>query len=184
MIETVRLRPAKPSDARAIARIHVETWRATYPGMVPDQTLIGMTVDGKAAGWRRALQRSGQREIVLVAEAGEEGPGDRPRGDPRGDVVGFASAGPNRDGRLAFAGEVQTLYVLPDWQNQGIGRQLLQGCFARLADQGIGSAVIWVLAENPSRFFYERMGGKRAGERDERLWGALLHEIAYGWSVL
>src|SRR5579862_5716004 len=138
MIETVRLRPARPSDARAIARIHVETWRSAYPGMVPDQTLIGMTVDGKAASWRRALSRLPTREIMLLAEVEGEGPGSQ--------VVGFASAGPNRDGRLAFAGEVQTLYVLPDWQNQGIGRQLLQGCFARLADQGIGSAVIWVLA--------------------------------------
>ena len=172
MIETVRLRPAKPADARAIARIHVETWRTTYPGMVPDQTLIGMTVDGKAASWRRALSRLPTREIMLLAEDAEAGP------------VGFASAGPNRDGRLAFAGEVQTLYVLPDWQNQGIGRQLLQGCFARLADNGFASAVIWVLADNPSRFFYERMGGKRAGERDEHLWGALLHEVAYGWASL
>ena len=119
MIETIRLRPAKPGDARAIGRIHVETWRAAYPGMVPDQTLIGMTVDGKAAAWRRALERGAKREITLIAEA-EEGP------------VGFASAGPNRDSVLPFAGEVQTLYVLPDWQNQGIGRLLLQGCFARL----------------------------------------------------
>jgi len=171
MIETIRLRPAKPSDARAIGRIHVETWRAAYPGMVPDQTLIGMTVDGKAAAWRRAVEREAKREITLIAEA-EEGP------------VGFASAGPNRDSVLPFAGEVQTLYVLPDWQNQGIGRLLLQGCFARLSNHGITSAVIWVLADNPARFFYERMGGKRVGERDERLWGALLHEIGYGWSEL
>jgi len=171
MIETIRIRPAKPSDARAIGRIHVETWRAAYPGMVPDQTLIGMTVDGKAAAWRRALERGAKREITLIAEA-EEGP------------VGFASAGPNRDSVLPFAGEVQTLYVLPDWQNQGIGRLLLQGCFARLSNHGITSAVIWVLADNPARFFYERMGGKRVGERDERLWGALLHEIGYGWGEL
>jgi hypothetical protein len=41
-----------------------------------------------------------------------------------------------------------------------------------------------VLADNPSRFFYERMGGKRAGERDEQLWGAKLHELAYGWDAL
>jgi len=180
MIETLRLRPAMPADARAIARIHVETWRTTYPGMVPDQTLIGMTVDGRAAAWRRAIQRGGRHEIVLVAETPEAGPGT----NVAGGVVGFASAGPNRDGRLPFAGEVQTLYVLPDWQNNGIGRQLLQGCFARLADQGISSAVIWVLADNPSRFFYERMGGKRAGERDEHLWGTLLHEVAYGWTSL
>jgi ribosomal protein S18 acetylase RimI-like enzyme len=172
MIETVRLRPAKPSDARAIGRIHVETWRTAYPGMVPDQTLLGMTVDGKASAWRRALSRLPTREVVLVAEDSEAGP------------VGFASAGPNRDPRLPFAGEVQTLYVLPDWQNRGIGRQLLLGCFARLVDQGLASAVIWVLADNPSRFFYERLGGRRAGERDERLWGALLHEVAYGWTSL
>ena len=177
MIETVRLRPARPGDARAIGRIHVETWRTTYPGMVPDQTLVGMTIDGRAAAWRRALQRGGRHEIVLVAETPEEG-------GAAGGVVGFASAGPNRDSRLAFAGEVQTLYVLPDWQNNGIGRQLLQGCFARLADQGLASAVVWVLADNPSRFFYERMGGKRAGERDEHLWGVLLHEVAYGWTNL
>ena len=44
--------------------------------------------------------------------------------------------------------------------------------------------MIWVLADNPARFFYERMGGRRVGERDERLWGALLHEIGYGWSSL
>jgi hypothetical protein len=44
--------------------------------------------------------------------------------------------------------------------------------------------VAWVLADNPARFFYERMGGKRAGERDENLWGATLHEIAYGWNAI
>ena len=49
----IRLRPAKVADARAIARIHVETWRTTYAGILPDSTLVGMTVDGKAAGWRR-----------------------------------------------------------------------------------------------------------------------------------
>jgi ribosomal protein S18 acetylase RimI-like enzyme len=168
----IRLRAARPADARAIARIHVETWRSTYPGMVPDRTLIGMTVDEKASSWRHALANPATEEVVLVADAAGEGP------------VGFASAGRNRERALPFAGEVHTLYVLPDWQNQGIGRRLLKAGFERLGAMGIASAVIWVLADNPSRFFYERMGGKRAGERDERIWGALLHEIAYGWSRL
>jgi ribosomal protein S18 acetylase RimI-like enzyme len=168
----IRLRPAAAPDARAIARVHVETWRATYPGMVPDRTLIGMTIDSKAAAWRHSLARADKRDVVLVAEA------------PAAGLVGFASAGPNRQPVLPFAGEVQTLYVMPDWQDQGIGRSLLQGCFEGLRARGLASAVIWVLADNPSRFFYERMGGKRAGERDEQLWGAKLHELAYGWDAL
>ena len=168
----IRLRPAEPGDARAIARIHVETWRSTYPGMLPDRTLIDMTVDGKARSWRLTLEQRSAPGAVLLAEQPEDG------------VIGFASAGRNRHANLAFAGEVETLYVLPDWQNQGIGRSLLEGCFTALRERGFASAMVWVLADNPARFFYERMGGKRAGERDETLWGALLHEIAYGWSAI
>ncbi len=168
----IRLRPAAPADARAIARIHVETWRTTYPGMLPDKALIDMTVDNKARSWRHALAQPGAAGAILLAEM----PGDG--------AIGFASAGNNRHANLPFAGEVQTLYVLPDWQNQGIGRQLLNGCFAALRGRGLASAVVWVLADNPARFFYERMGGRRAGERDETLWGTSLHEIAYGWSAI
>jgi ribosomal protein S18 acetylase RimI-like enzyme len=167
------LRNAKPSDARAIARIHVETWRTTYPGMLPDRALIDMNVDGKARSWRSMLENPESAGAVLVAE--EKG---------EGGTIGFASASRNRHANLPFEGEVQTLYVLPDWQNQGIGRVLLEGCFAGLRGRGLASAVVWVLADNPARFFYERMGGKRAGERDESLWGATLHEIAYGWSAI
>jgi ribosomal protein S18 acetylase RimI-like enzyme len=168
----IELRPATTADARAIARIHVETWRTTYPGMVPDKALIDMNLDAKASAWRRALTDSETPGAVLVAHAREIG------------LVGFASSGRNRSAVLPFAGEVQTLYVSPDWQNQGIGRRLLHGCFAALRFRGFGSAAVWVLADNPARFFYERMGGRRAGERDELLWGALLHEIAYGWSEI
>ena len=32
--ETV-VREARPSDVRAIARVHVDAWRETYPGMFP-----------------------------------------------------------------------------------------------------------------------------------------------------
>jgi len=168
----IKLRPAVSSDARAIARIQVETWRSTYPGMVPDRALIDMNIDNKARSWRATLERPDAAGAVLLAEVPAEG------------VIGFASAGQNRHANLPFAGEVQTLYVLPDWQNQGIGRQLLTGSFAALRGRGIASAMVWVLADNPARFFYERMGGRRAGERDENLWGALLHEIAYGWSII
>jgi ribosomal protein S18 acetylase RimI-like enzyme len=168
----IELRPATPADSRAIARIHVETWRTTYAGMLPDKTLINMNIDAKAAAWRRALSAQDATGSVLIAEGEGTGP------------IGFASSGRNRMPVLPFAGEVQTLYVQPDWQNQGVGRRLLQGCFAALRFRGFPSAVVWVLADNPARFFYERMGGKRAGERDEQLWGIIVHEIAYGWSEI
>ena len=56
--------------------------------------------------------------------------------------------------------------------------------FVELQAQHLTSAIIWVLAANPSRFFYEAMGGKRVGEREEKMWGTKLREIAYGWPDL
>ena len=37
MTAAITLRPARPGDAAAIAKVHVETWRATYAGIVPDE---------------------------------------------------------------------------------------------------------------------------------------------------
>ena len=119
--------------------------------------------------WESAIQAG---EPVLVVE-------DRLAG-----VVGFASYGVNRQQRLAYAGEINTLYILPDFQGRGLGRWLLTRLFEALAEGGRNSVVIWVLARNPSRFFYEAMGGKRIAERDETLWGEILHEYAYGWPDL
>ena len=76
------------------------------------------------------------------------------------------------------------LYVMPDWQEQGLGRGLLCGSLQLMAKNGCSSALVWVLADNPARFFYEAMEGKRVGEKDEAIWGVTLHQIAYGWRSL
>lgn len=162
----VDVRLAGLDDAGAIARIHVETWRTTYAGMLPDDLLIRMSQDGQTRLWQRML-RDG--ETVLVAE------------DPAVGIVGFGSYGPNRSGRGEFTGEVYTLYVLPDYQGRGLGQGLLGALFAALQREGHETALIWVLATSPSRFFYEAMGGTRVAHRDATMWGEKVAELAYGW---
>lgn len=176
------IRPAYPADAATIARIHVDTWRSTYAGMIPDKTLVGMSVERHQRQWTRQLLGRRGDEFTLVAQ------------DARHGIVGFGSAGRSRgpaalgqgrgQGPGLYDGEVFTLYVQPDCQGAGIGRRLLKDLFEGLRKRGMNSAVIWVLAMNPSRFFYEAMGGARAAGREERLWGELLPEYAYGWATL
>jgi ribosomal protein S18 acetylase RimI-like enzyme len=175
-ITSVAIRPAIPADAAAIGRIYVETWRTTYAGMVPDRVLLGMSEARQRMRWAQWFQRPGS-EFALVAQ-------DRDAG-----LVGFVSCGAARGRPLASsgingAGEVFTLYVLPDFQGQGVGRRLLAGAFQGLADRRFGAAVIWVLAANPARFFYEALGGRRIAEQQERLWGTKLPEYAYLWPDL
>ena len=83
-----------------------------------------------------------------------------------------------------MGGEVFTLYIGNDWQNQGIGGRLMVGLFQDLVRRNMGDAVIWVLSGNPARYFYEAMGGTRVAEGKERFAGVLLDETAYGWPDL
>ena len=170
----VRVRGARPADAPAIAKVHVETWRATYAGLVPDAYLVGMREERQTLMWQRLLGSRGL-ESALVAEAA--GGQDR-------HIVGFGSFGRARPGKLPYRGEIYTLYVAGDWQGRGLGRRLLSGMFRELVKTGLPDAYLWVLTGNPTRFFYEAMGGERAATRQETFAGTLLDETAYAWPDL
>lgn len=163
------VRPARPADARGIARLDVETWRATYAGVLSVEYLVGLSERRREAGWRSVILREPRDVRVAV--------------DAAGTVVGFGSCGPNREDR-SFTGEVFTLYVAPDWQNQGIGRRLLIALFQRLVAAGRRSAVLWVLRDNPARFFYERLGGRQIRRKPLAVGGTAIEAIAYGWPDL
>lgn len=178
----IRIRRAKRDDASAIGRVHVETWQAAYAGILPDSMLVGMSDVRQSAWWSRVLADPGEARGVFVADDEEMG------------VVGFGSCGPVRDppesmpegldGREVRVGEVYTLYVEPDFQNRGLGRRLLDALFRQLKADRCDTAVLWMLAENPTRFFYEGLGGERVGERTDSLSGVDVEEVAYAWRSL
>lgn len=163
------IRMARRADASSIARIYVESWRDTYANILPCAALTGMSPSQETQYWAGAIMRQSMRNPVLVAA------------DATGGLYGFLSAGPSRDRSLAFDAEVYTLYVAPGHTGQGIGAALLDWCFNLFRRAGHRSAIIWALADNPSRFFYERQGGKPVAERAINVFGAAQREVAYGW---
>lgn len=163
------VRPARLEDAKAIARIEVETWRSTYAGMLPDRVLLNMSERRQTASWASFLRH--RPEDVWVAQTG-------------GSVVGFGNCGTQRDNTIRFAGEIYTLYVTPDRQGQGFGRGLLLALFQRLIDTGHATALAWVVRANPARFFYERVGGRQIMHRPIPVGGQPIEAIAYGWRDL
>jgi hypothetical protein len=56
--------------------------------------------------------------------------------------------------------------------------------FERLLRLRQESALVWVLRANPSRFFYERLGGRPCGERPIPIGGVTVEAVAYGWRDL
>ena len=168
----VSIRSARLSDASSIADIQVETWLDTYAGLIPDRMLLGLSRARQIRSWRGILRDTGEDNFTRVAEA------------PDASVVGFANGGRARPTNLSYDGEVYMLYVLPDHQGAGNGRRLLCAMFSALSTAGCRSALVWVLAKNPARFFYEAMGGTFIAIREEPLQDVILSECAYGWSDL
>src|SRR5579883_2064332 len=110
---TVTVREARIVDAAGVARVHVESWRTTYRGIVPDAYLDALSVENRQRGWERQLQAAGTID-VFVAE-------DRRSGE----IVAFASGGPEQTGtETAFPWELYAIYLIADRQRRGVGRRL------------------------------------------------------------
>jgi ribosomal protein S18 acetylase RimI-like enzyme len=169
--DTVTVRRGRADDAASIARVHVDSWRSTYAGMLPEDMLLKLSsADHEARWWRHVLGRFRRRHYVYVAEHETDG------------VIGFISGGPARESGLDPQAEIYALYLLDEYQDEGIGRKLFLRLATHLNRECGPSLLVWVLSENPSRFFYEAMGGRCIAHRTERMGNAEVQETAYGWA--
>ena len=172
MIPMPVLRPAQVDDALAIARVHVDTWRTAYVGIVSDEHLASLSYERCQAGWIEHLSnpQSDERTFVVEAQSGQ--------------IVAFASGGPLRDALAGFDGELYNIYVLQSFQRIGYGKLLVTQVAHYLADRGYHSLVIWVLKDNPACRFYERLGGRMTSEKAVEIDAKQLIDVAYAWSDL
>ena len=166
------IRKAVSTDARELAVVHVDSWRSTYRGIVSDDFLESMSYDDREARWRGTLDALGAgnaKRVVFVAE------------DHDGRIVGFAMGGPHRDPDPEYSGELYAIYLLAEHQGKGLGRALVKSVAHGLAAQGFQSMLVWVLAQNPSRYFYERLGGVHIRSKQAEIGSQSLPELAFGW---
>ncbi len=172
----ITVRRGRPADAPAIGAVHVAAWRSAYPGILPDSYLAGLSVTRNAAIYDRAIHAGAG--VYVAAASGLDVPGGAA---PR--IIGFTTVGTGR-GVAVAEGEIETLYVLDDWRERGLGRRLLRAGAAHLAGTGCRSAFLWVLEDNPSRFFYQHLGGKPVMSGPTQVAGRPIRQTAYVWDPI
>ena len=74
------------------------------------------------------------------------------------------------------------IYVLKEYQKRSIGSNLVSLAVNFLLNKNVQSMLVWVLKENPSREFYEKLGAKYIGDHVLILDGEHYIESAYGWT--
>jgi L-amino acid N-acyltransferase YncA len=165
----VTIREARIEDAAGMAKVHVDSWRTTYVGIVPDSYLANLSYGRREAFWHRILSDDAANSYPFVAVNDE------------GEIVGFVCGGPQRNGDPAYQAELYSIYLLQAYQGQGIGRQLTRRLVEAFLQVDIQSMLLWVFADNPARRFYEALGGRRLRVEQADFGGVMVDEVAYGW---
>jgi hypothetical protein len=177
----IHVRRARPADAAGIAAVHVASWRSAYAGILDEGYLAGLSVRRLAAEYRFGIEDRSRGQAMFVAAAGGEDRPAVPGVEPV--VVGFASGARARRGGIA-CGEVATLYVLDDFRERGLGRRLLRAMAAHLSAVGCRSAMLWVLSDNPSLWFYRHLGGRPVARERIRVAGREVEQLAMRWEPI
>lgn len=153
-MDAASIRRGTVADARAVAMVHVASWRWGYRGQLPDDLLDALSVDEREAGWRSVLADGVPAVTVALRED---------------QAVGFASGDASRDDDASpDTGEVLTVYVTEDEAGTGTGRALLRAVQTDLRAFGFRRATLWVLESNTrARVFYERQGWVWDGTRGD-----------------
>jgi GNAT superfamily N-acetyltransferase len=139
----VSVRPARATDADAIARVQLVTWRTAYRELLPAAVLDDWDLPAAVDAWRTAVvDPPTPAHEVLVALDGTE-------------VTGFAAFGP---AELAAdeaplprgaTDEITALLVEPRWGRRGHGSRLLAAVADLAAGAGVVRLQMWLPEQDP-----------------------------------
>jgi GNAT superfamily N-acetyltransferase len=160
--------PASAADTVALARLHADSWRDAYRGILPDAFLAGPVEEDRLQLWQaRMAERSDDKCLVLKAVHGAE-------------IIGLSCV--IVDAEPGWGPCLDNLHVEPGLKGHGVGGQLFS------ASRAWADAItpwqpmfLWVFARNlPARGFYERRGATVAGSREVAVApGRVVSELRY-----
>jgi GNAT superfamily N-acetyltransferase len=163
----MQLRPAEPSDAISVARVHVRSWQVAYRKLMPDEYLDQLRPEDRAEKYNFGSLDPLAPHAIVLTEAGV--------------IRGFAATMPAQDSTMPDYGELCALYVDPDHWGRGFGVALVSAARARLFDLGFRKALLWVLEGNlrADRFYRRDQWSPDGAQRTEEMWGIQVNDMRY-----
>ena len=164
----MQIRKAKMDDAAGIAKVHVDSWRTTYKGMMPQSFLDRLSYDERTALWEKNMADATNE--IYVAE------------NENGQIIGFVTGGKRAENTEAGATDLTAIYLLEEWQGLGVGKQLLKQIMSCFQEQGFRKVYVDVLAANKTRHFYQYYGAEYVKNVQFEMDGETIDEELYVWN--
>jgi len=171
------VRAANLADVPELAKLHVDTWRTTYSGLIPAEYLSGLSYNEFEAGWTKTLSSP---DLGLVYSRWVAI-------DSSARLLGFIGGGKQRTRVSGYDSELYGIYVLKEFEGQGVARALTLKFVQWLVERGDRSMILWVFQKNEkARGYYESLGGILLPDTkvNPNFGSTPLVEVAYAWSDL
>ncbi len=144
----IQIQKAVPKDAAGIEEVFYKTWLATYPNEE-----FGITVDDIEHRWKDRKKVDGSKiknapdsELLLVAKDGNK-------------IIGVCRVANRPD-----KNETQAIYVIPEYQGQGIGSALWEKALKFFNPQK--DIMVNVVTYNTKAIeFYKKLGFEETGKK-------------------
>jgi GNAT superfamily N-acetyltransferase len=142
----IKLRQAQFSDYRDIAKLHAESWKRNYRGILSDNYLDNEADNDRLNTWLHRLSEPEKNQIITVAIFNK-------------DIVGFCCTILNDD--LLFGSLIDNLHVSTIMQKTGIGKMLIKDVVNVIIEKALSRKMyLWVYEANSNaRRAYEHLGG-------------------------
>ncbi|MFD2614159.1 GNAT family N-acetyltransferase [Paenibacillus gansuensis] len=167
----MNIRKAVLEDVNEIAKVHINSLKTSHMGILPQIFLENLTYEWSTPRFTEALRNRPKSVSLLVAE------------NEKRQIVGFIWGGPERKSDEIYKGEIYAIYILSEYHGVGIGRKLVKALAKDLSSSNIFSMIVRVFAENnPSRRFYEAVGGRKVREGTVIVKDEVYNDVVYGWT--
>ena len=171
-MDNIIIEKMKEEDIQQVAKILIDSWKIAYKDIIDKTFLQSLTLEEKI----QKLKEEYKIKEYTIA-----------RNKNTNEIVGVTRFGKRLDELDRFTeydGEIYALYVKPGLLRKKIGSKLLLYAKEKLKEQGNHKMIIWCLKENqPSRMFYEGMGGILLGEKMRNIGGKDYPLVGYGYEI-
>ena len=146
---SLTVRPITASDGETLARIHIDSWRDAYRGLLRDEYLDAEVVADRSAVWTERVQHLNAVRFGFVAE-------------DEGRTIAFVFLIGAHD--TEWGTLLDNLHVLPASRGRGVGRLLVEAAAREAIVRHPDAPIyLWVFEQNvQARRFYARLGGREA----------------------
>ena len=143
------IRSASLDDAYDMACIHTITWKTSYRGLIPGWYLDSLNVEESFEKTKKKFNMHTVSRYVGVLD---------------GEIIAMLVIHKSFDEDKPESGEIGALYVLPEYQCRGYGKQLMTFAIAELKSSGFHNIIVWTLKDSAqSNAFYQKCGFQLEG---------------------